>query len=307
MIGRWTLLSPYVGLVYRQTGSLTRAARFALRSLLRFQVTGAWIRFIESAPYLAQASERVRSVLVDKIHRPFSHCAYGPAERASLLKQHYQTAEALFSPDTLLGLVNGERMILARLEAPGKATSYVFTLCREMISQHQGELTFRMMDEAQTIPMAMLMVNLSRDAQGRKILILNGIQGPGAEYKSQIVRLTRDLCGLRPKRAVLEVAYAFAAWAGIEIIVATAIANHVSQAKLKWQRKIHADYDDFWREFGPGLLPNGDFAMPVPLPRRNVEEVAAKKRKLWLARQELLQNLDLQTAQTLAALIPNKA
>jgi len=292
----------YACLVRQQTGSLTRGLRFALRSCLRYPVTSTWLRFIESSPVLSRTSDRVRSVLVDKIHRPFARCAFGPAERTSFLINHYKIAQSLFSNDTLLSLVEGERLVLAKIQGAAENETYALTLSREMISQHQGELTFLMIDEAHNIPLAMLLVNLTFDENGKRVLVLNGIQGPGAEYKSRIVRVTRDLNGLRPKRAVLEAAYAFASWMKAERIIATAISNHVSQTKKKWQRKIHAVYDEYWSEFAPAPLPNGDFDMPLILPRRKAEDVSGKKRKNWLLRQDRLALITSQTAQTLGEL-----
>lgn len=292
----------YAALVYRQTGSFLRGLRFWVRSHLRKEITERWLCFIEASPVLSQTPERVRGVLVDKIHRPFARCAFGPSERVDLLIKHYEVAARLFPAGTLATLVLGERMELAKLEEEKTDTSYVFTFCREMLSQHQGELTFLMTDEGSGIPLSRLVVNLTTDEQNRRTLLLNGLQGPGAMYKSQIVRVTRNLSGLRPKRAILEIVYAFAVWAKAERIVAIAKANHVSQTKEKWRRKIHADYDDFWQEFGATPLPNGDFEMPLSLPRREESDVAPKKRKVWLKRQELLASIYQQTAQALAAL-----
>lgn len=211
---------------------------------------------------------------------------------------HYRIAEGLFAQETLSSLVAGERLTLARIEGPREGEAYLLTLAREMISQHQGELTFLLIDGKRGLSLAMLMVNLTFDDHGRRILLLNGIQGPGAAYKDRIVRVTRDLNGLRPKRAVLEASYAFAAWMKAERIVATTLTNHVSQAKLKWQKKIHADYDDFWREFEPSLLPDGDFELPIPLPQRKIEDVPSKKKKNWLLRQEKLRSIAAQCAAT---------
>lgn len=294
----------YACLVYRQTGRLTRALRFAVRSRLRLAATSKWLHFIESSSVLSQTSDRVRSVLADKIHRPFARCAFTVEQRVDFLIGHYQLAEKLFPPNALLSLVQDDRLMLAKIKGAAEDETYVLTLGRQMISQHQGELTFLMVDEKNNLPLAMLMINLASDEEGRRILILNGIQGPGSTYKGRIVRVTRDLNGLRPKRAVLEAAYAFARWMKAEKIVATAIVNHVSQAKLKWQKKIHADYDDFWREFLPAPLPNGDFDMPLELPRRTAEEVSGKKRKNWLLRQERLQTIASQTEESLGAITP---
>ncbi len=295
----------YAALVSRQTGSFLRGLRFWLRSNLRKDITTKWIGFIESSPVLSQTPESVRGVLVDKIHRPFARCAFGPCERAELLIHHYEIASELFPTETLARLVLGERLPLARIEDPKNGASYVFTLCREMLSQHQGELTFLMIDEKTDIPLSRLVINFSTDGKGRRILFMNGIQGPGSAYKNTIVRVTRNLSGLRPKRALVEATYALSVWTKTERILAIAKANHVSQAKRKWRRKIHADYDDFWQEFGAIPLPDGDFEMPLALPRRQESDVPAKKRKQWLQRQVILASIAAQTAQTLATLPKN--
>lgn len=91
-----------------------------------------------------------------------------------------------------------------------------------------------MLDEELDIPLAMLMVNLTFDENGRRVLLLNGIQAPG-QPKDRIVR-----GHARPQRPSsqtrgLKAAYAFANWIGADQIVATTKANHVSQAKEKWQ------------------------------------------------------------------------
>lgn len=295
-------LRAYARLLYDQTGSLSRAARFYLRALLRPAQTGEWLSFIETHPALARASDRVRSVLADKINRPFARCALDLPGRIRLLKNHYEIAERLFSLPTLRALVEGERIVLARLESPKTGEKFHFTVAREMVSQHQGELTFFMHDDANDIQLARIVVNLTRDEEGRCTVYLNGIQGPWPIYKGRIVQVTRALAGLRPKRAVLEIVYAFAAWLKAERIVAVSRVNHVSYAKKKWQRKIHAEYDEFWQEVGPRPLPDGDYDMPLALPCGRAEDVPSKKRKNWIQRHGLLQSLAEQASRALAAL-----
>lgn len=258
---------------------------------------------METTPALARAPEETRAVLADKIHRPFARCGLSLEERIDLLILHYEVAQQTIEEQALLSLVSGQKFVLARLINPKDGQTYAFTLCREMISQHQGEFSFYMISEGTEIPFAMLMANLGKDKTGKRTLFISGIQGPVGN-KSGVVRLTRDLNGLRPKRAILEAAYAFAKAIKIRRIIATAKANHVSQTKAKWQRKIHAEYDPFWQEFNPTVLPDGDFDMPLILPSRTAEDVPSKKRKNWIARQELLASIETQTAQALMKIAP---
>jgi uncharacterized protein VirK/YbjX len=132
---------------------------------------------------------------------------------------------------------------------------------------------------------------IREEETGRPTLLITGIQGPGPDYKNNIVRTTRLLSGLRPKRALLEIASVLAQWSGADHFVATTKNNHVSQSKRKWQRKVVADYDNFWQELEPQTLASGDYLFPTPIPRRSEEDVAPKKRKNWRERYALIDGM----------------
>ena len=273
----------YTKLVVGSTGHL-RAARFLLRALMHCRTTIDWLTFIDSRTYLSQAPEEVRRVLADKIFRPFARRSLSVPQRVKLLIDHYQSLEDILPADFILGMVSGKRYPLLEIQGRNEDEKFVVTMSREMLSQHQGEIALLFTDVVTQVPLARLVINIMRDAQGRKQFVFNGMQGPGPTYKSDIVRVTRHLDGLRPKRAVLEVGCALARWMGIEQVVAISKNNHVSQTKQKWRNRVRADYDTFWQEFSPKTLPNGDYEMPLVLPRRNIEDVTPKKRKEWLRR-----------------------
>ncbi|MDX9689543.1 MAG: DUF535 family protein [Alphaproteobacteria bacterium] len=197
-----------------------RWARFCLRSAWKFHPSLTWLRYIESTPFLAQAPENIRRVLADKIHRPFARCHLTTTQRVNALITHYDILADLFPQPLLERIVEGRRVHIATLAGQHSDETYTITLSREMLSQHQGELTFLMLDVQSEVPLARLVVNLCRNADGTIQLVFNGMQGPGPEYKKRIVEVTRNLDGLRPKRAVVEVATAFAEAIGAHSIVA---------------------------------------------------------------------------------------
>jgi len=147
------------------------------------------------------------------------------------------------------------------------------------------------MDPLHGIHLTRLVLNLCTDEHGELRLVANGIQGPKPKYKERIVRVTRDLDGLRPKRAIMEATCAVARAVGAKSLLAIGKRNHVSQSKRKWQKRNHTDYDLFWEEFALTHLPNGDYLMPMALTHRDLEEIAPKKRKQAINRYARLDKL----------------
>ena len=144
---------------------------------------------------------------------------------------------------------------------------------------------------------------LRLDSDGRRVLFISGLQGPALPVGTpEIVPATRTLDALRPKRATLEAAYALARWLKVDAIVAIAKANHMSTGQGRRWRDIRAEYDEFWSEFDPEILPDGDYLMPATLPQRDISEVAAKKRKEWQNRTARLEALAADVTTALDAL-----
>jgi uncharacterized protein VirK/YbjX len=296
------LIGRYARLVYRHTQDPLRWLRFCLRSAIKNRATMTWLRYIESTPFLAQAPEAVRRVLADKIHKPFARCHLTTTQRVDALITHYDVLAHLFPRSVLEKIVEGRRLVIATLDGLHSPETYTITLSREMLSQHQGELAFLMLDMQSEVPLARLVVNLNRNRDGDIQLVLNGMQGPGPEYKKRIVEVTRNLDGLRPKRAVVEVATAFAQAISAGGIIAIGKKNHVSQSKAKWQRRNRTDYDSYWEEFDVTPLANGDYQFPMNIERRNPEDIPSKKRKQAMSRYALLKTLHYETLKAFVSL-----
>jgi uncharacterized protein VirK/YbjX len=295
------LILKYAANVRAQSGSYGRYLKFIARSLVKGEQALRWYRFLEEHVELSSASAEVKGVLADKIHRPFARCAFSTQERIDLLTNHYLEMEKLFLPEVLRKIVAGQPLELTRFSGREADENFTVTFCRNMLSQHQGELTFLMTEEKTGIPMARLVANIDM-ANGQRIFVVNGIQGPLPAHKKDIVRITRHLNGLRPKRVVLEAAYSMALWMKADRLIAISKQNHVSQAKTGWKKKVVAEYDEFWAEFDPTILENGDYLLPMPLPQRKIEDVIPKKRKDWLLRQERLAAIDAAVWDALAHL-----
>ena len=293
-------VAAYTQTIFRQK-DLARAVKFAARSILHWRATQKWLGFIDGHPALSAASEDIRASLADKIYRPFARRELDVAGRAILLRNHYLILTRLLPLQTLIKLTEGSKFRIAQLSGKKGQKTYSLYLGRLRGLGHHGELTISLIC-SDVKGLAHLTVNCMLDEKGRTVLLLSGLKGPGFSGKEQIVCATRDLSGLRPKRAVMEAAYSLARFVKAERIVATGESNLVSQAKEKWRAKVFADYNGFWQEFSPTRLAHGDYELPMAPPRRSVQDVPAKKRKDWHRRATHLDAISVQVEQALGKL-----
>ncbi|MEI6559048.1 MAG: DUF535 family protein [Rhodospirillaceae bacterium] len=279
---------------------LVRGAKFLGRSLIWWSDTTRWLELLETLP-LAGIPPVVRKEMAEKIHRPYARLNLGTAGRTALLIGHYTILSAALPGPVLEALVSGTPLPLARLQGRRSPDDrYTIQLTRHRRFHQQGEVVIVLFDETLDRALSTLCINLRLDPDGRRVLFISGLQGPSLPIgKTEIVHATRSLDGLRPKRAVLEATYALARWLKIDAIVAISKANHMSTGLGRRWRDIRAEYDEFWAEFEPVLLADGDFGLPAALPQRNISEVAAKRRKDWINRNA---RLDAITADVTAAL-----
>ena len=286
--GRVATSLTFARLIDRNARGPGLGLKFALRCALDPMASFRWLEFMQSHPALKSAPDYVRSVMADKIHRPFGRKGLSRAERVDWLIEHYRTLARIASQDVQAKLISGYRFPVAELRGSRSGTTYTITLSREILSQHQGELTLLFIDPGMKAAVVRMAINLRLGPNDKPHVVICGLQSAKPEHKDDIVRITRDLDGLRPKRAVMEAIFAMARSIDAEALTATALENHVSQSKAIWRRKIFTDYDAFWQEFAMGRLATGGFQFPLRAAERDPASVPGKKRKAWLKRQDHL-------------------
>ncbi len=283
----------------------TRDLRFYLNARLHARIFAHWTAYLDKAmpgPDFAAA----RSRLAPRIFRPYLRPDFGVDDRANLLADHYYVLRKRFSPSALLPMM-GEPGIAIAVLTGKSGRQYDLTLGTG--TSKEGELSLCFMDRDINAPLAILRMVIG-GGRGSPILWIGGLQGAKPPWgRDEIVRATRDLNGLRPKHAVLQASCVLSEWLGIHRMLAPGRSNHISQRGWrKWlpKRKIHADYDSFWQEFG-ALRAGRDYELPLPLPRRAPEDVASKRRKEWLRRYERLDSLSGKIRNTLESLAGGEA
>ncbi|MDG6882544.1 Protein of uncharacterised function (DUF535) [Phocoenobacter uteri] len=113
-------------------------------------------------------------------------------------------------------------------------------------------------------------------------LLVTCIQGPRGEEAQAIVRnLTKKLHGTRPMYLLVEGFKVVAQGMG-KTLVGIPLEN---QVKKRWygSQKVHFDYNAFWQENG-AMRANDYWQLPLQIERRNLDEVATKKRSMYRKR-----------------------
>ena len=270
-----------------------RACQFLLAALLHFPVWRRWRAVLEKE--LRDLPEAVRFALRPRPFRPYLRRRFGPAARVGIITRHYRQLLAR-RPQDYTEFLAYPGVTLARL--PGKSGK-AYCVQMALNRSKEGEVDLFLWEEGTRAGLALLAGVLGEE-HGQLVFYVGGLRGVKPPLgKPEIVAATRDLHGLRPKAAVLQATRCVAQALGAGRLVLPGLRNHVSQLPGFESRVIHADYDGFWLECGATPRVDGDYDLPVQMPRRDPAEVKSSKRAEWLRRQALLDDLARQIGERL--------
>lgn len=267
--------------------------KFLLRSLLTLPLTLRLLDgFIADPALLAFLRRNPR--LGAKLHRPYLTRSLGGRGKLAILRAHYRLECQRFPVGCLHVLLRDEALELAT--GTGRnGRPYRLVLAHTHGYEKEGELSLQLCNSLDAV-LVTLTFSLS-DGRDGPMLIVGGLQGPRrCDGDAETIRdATKALNGLFPKRVVVEALVCLARELGIERVVAVGRASHVYRS-WRYRRHFSADYDQFWQSLGATQQPDGLFRLPLPLPRRPLEDIASKKRAEYQRRYLLLDSLDEQVA-----------
>jgi uncharacterized protein VirK/YbjX len=121
---------------------------------------------------------------------------------------------------------------------------------------------------------------------GRREIFIGGLQGfKTANEREYVVAVTRELFGLRPKALLVFALQQLAAlW---DVAAIHAVSNQTRNLRHR-PKHIQADYDQFWRESGAALEPDGNFTLPVAFVPRDLASIKPNKRTMYRRRYQML-------------------
>lgn len=251
------------------TDSLWHAGLFFVKAVRDPHSVGLWLIFLstfERTHGLGQAG-------FDTIAKPLGNYAVyklSTTRRVEMLRSHYQRFAMTVPPAVLSILWTGGSMDLGYLE--GKCgQKYRLTLGPARHCHKEGEFSFTLADQEDGLELARLtFLLMTLGTRDETSLLIGGLQGPHpaascANAKTRIVSATRALSGLRPKMAVFAAVSIFASATGTQSLRAVSNRTHTINADAYYQRRrMHADYDAFWRERG-GTYDLLGFSIPLDI------------------------------------------
>ena len=233
-----------------------------------------------------------------KIHRPYLIGGLKASQRAEKIVSHYQRIEQLH-PSELSAFLSGQRREIPLLSWLGKNDEPITIYCVPAIFDREGELTliFHFRNEAITS----LSFSLA-DYQNKPSIIIAGLQGPGRHLDQNIIRdATKAWEGIFPKRLLIETLMLIAKACHLTQICAVGDESHIFVKELRYRfskrELIHARYNEFWTTLGGEEQANKLFLLPLTQPRKNIEDIASKKRAEYRRRYQLLDDLQQQIDQ----------
>lgn len=282
-------------------GGLRKTLKFLIAVLLHPAVYRRWYDYLDND--LPQGTDG--SLVLSLVRRPsipYLRRWLTTREKSELLARHYRMFDGCLSASALRSM-NENGVVLAELTGRS-GHRYQILLCRA--AARGGEICTRFVDATRNVALAQLCGSFGSDRDGRVVFWIGDLIGAKPPFgRREIAAATRDLYSLRPKQALVHAVCALCAWADVGAIQAPSVQNHFAHRWWRrWltKRKIHADYDGFWREFTSERDAKGDFRIAVPLHRRSLESVPSKRRSNWAKRYAQVDAMEKSAVAVLAAL-----
>lgn len=273
--------------------------KFALRSAVFPLTTFNYLHQLAKLSFLPQLLSS-QGLLPAKPHRPYLRAGFSVAQRAQAILDHYQLMDKLANNQLRQLLLSPTGNLLARFT--GKNEEQFAIYCCSGHYDREGEITLLL--NYQDMTLASLSFSIIQEQQ-QCTLLIGGLQGPRKHISSDVIRdATKAAHGVFPKRLLMEAVFILAAQCGVQAITAVGDTTHVFRS-LRYRHskgdKFFASYSEFWLSLGGEMRGDELFTLPLSMARKDLEEIASKKRAEYRRRYALLDTLAQQVLQAAGA------
>lgn len=264
--------------------------KFAIRSLLMPVSTFQILRFLTSSPSgfeIISAQPRIPC----RIQRPYLSTAVSRRESIDAIKYHYQLLDDKIKTHGIRKHLSQNGIELCSFHGKD-GSEYVVRFISTYRLDKEGESSI-IVSTSSGVMLSEITFTFCKRI-GLRTVIIGGLQGPNHNgAQAEIKAATKNMYGLFPKRVALESLIFLAEEMGIESILAVSNENHVyNSARYRSRSKLmHSDYNAFWEMSGGEILPDGFYNLPTKILKKNLEEVASKKRSEYRSRYKLIDRL----------------
>ncbi|WP_137411317.1 DUF535 family protein [Agrobacterium salinitolerans] len=224
-----------------------RAVLFWMRFAANPVVTLQWWRFLADfstreklpPPHDELLQKPLSKFLVNKVSQK---------KRLVILTSNFTFAGRHFSRNIMAGLWAGKTIDMGIVHGRSGDYRCTLALADQSGGRHEGAFSVRLArNDEDAILWTATFTFLRQRESPHHTIVVGGMQGPRAG-KEQMVSVTRDLAGLRPKEAALMVLQGLAA-EGAHDYFAVAHSRHpIRYRRARRQKMMVSDIDAFWRE-----------------------------------------------------------
>jgi uncharacterized protein VirK/YbjX len=266
--------------------------KFLGRSLVSPWLTRDWLELWQTPKLLLLRQSHPRVLM--KLQRPYLRRGLDAKEHWRILRQHYCFATKYFPAGAFGKIITSTGVRLAE-NGP-----FSLRLFYHNIFEKEGELSLLFYDERRKAMVFALSFCVSLCRPGRREIFIGGLQGfKTANEREYVVAVTREFFGLRPKALLVFALQQLAAlW---DVAAIHAVSNQTRNLRHR-PKHIQADYDQFWRESGAALEPDGNFTLPVAFVSRDLASIKPNKRTMYRRRYQMLDKLGEAIRQNLCQL-----
>lgn len=267
--------------------------KFMLRSLLMPRLSREWMSELSQWSHLDALLTRQPRLPV-RLHRPYLAVNFSRHQVLDALRYHYTLLSEAMSSAELTAYLNTQALPLAQMEGKNGDT-FTLELTMQVNLDKEGDSTILMRNADGDVLAEMTFTLL--DYQNQRTLFIGGLQGGKRDLPHEAIQNATKSChGLFPKRLVMETICRFAERLHVEQILAVSNEVHIFRGE-RYQdknKKILSDYDTFWEAVGGERDNQGYYHIPVAIARKDIAEIASKKRAEYRRRYELMDTIQAQ-------------
>ncbi|WP_438437110.1 VirK/YbjX family protein [Kluyvera sichuanensis] len=261
--------------------------KFMVRSLLMPRLNRDWMQELSQWPNLNAVMARQPRLPV-RLHRPYLAVNFPRPLIVDALRYHYKLLSEAMSPEEFETYLNSQYFPLAKLEGKnGEVFSIELTMDVNLDKEGDSTILMRNANGDTLAEMTFTILNY----QNQRTLFIGGLQGGIRELPHEVIQEATKAChGLFPKRLVMEAVCHFAGRLQVEQILAVSNTVHIFRGERYHDKNkaVLSDYDSFWEAVGGECDQNRYFHIPVTIARKDIAEIASKKRAEYRRRFELL-------------------
>ena len=267
--------------------------KFMLRSLLMPRLSREWMNELSQWSHLDTLLTRQPRLPV-RLHRPYLAVNFSRHQVLDALRYHYTLLSEAMSSEELTTYLNTQALTLAQIEGKNGDT-FTLELTMQINLDKEGDSTILMRNADGDVLAEMTFTLL--DYQNQRTLFIGGLQGGKRDLPHEAIQNATKSChGLFPKRLVMEAVCRFAERLHVDQILAVSNDVHIFRGE-RYQdknKKILSDYDTFWEAVGGARDNEGYYHIPVAIARKDIAEIASKKRAEYRRRYELMDAIQSQ-------------